>query len=119
MKVRTSSTESVICAFTVCRAGGGAARNWQLSAGVTKRPDSCSWEYKLVSMGNPLEPDVALRANVLGTQGWELITPDAGVWIFNRPAADEDTTGALEAIIEQTVPMAESEGLLRQGTASG
>jgi hypothetical protein len=97
-----------------------AARNWLLDAGVPKQSDSCSWEYKLVSMGNPLEPDVELRANVLGKQGWELITTDAGVWIFKRPATEEAATGALEAIMEETVSMAESEGqALHQATASG
>ena len=87
---------------------------------MPKQSDSSSWEYKLVSMGNPLEPDVELRANVLGKQGWELITIDAGVWIFKRPPTEEGAAGALEAIIEETVPLAESEGpALHQSTASG
>lgn len=65
------------------------------------------WEYKLVSMGNPLEPDVEIRANVLGKQGWELATIDAGVWVFKRPADNETApTGALETIIEETIPLA-------------
>ena len=67
------------------------------------------WEYKLVSMGNPLEADVELRANALGKQGWELTAIDAGVWIFKRPAdAEGPAVGALEAIIEETVPLSEA-----------
>ena len=96
-----------------------AARNWLLQPGVPKQSDLRFWEYKLVSMGNPLEPDVELRANVLGKQGWELSTIDAGVWIFKRPAAEEGAAGALEAIIEETVPLAESQGpALHQPRAS-
>jgi hypothetical protein len=65
------------------------------------------WEHKLVSMGNSLEPDVELRANALGKQGWELVAIDAGVWVFMRPAPEESLpSGPLEAIIEETVPVA-------------
>jgi len=67
-----------------------------------------AWEYKLVSMGNPLEPDIGLRANVLGKQGWQLVAVDAGVWIFMRPATDDPlTSAAAQAIIEETVPIVE------------
>jgi hypothetical protein len=76
---------------------------------MLNEPPTQAWEYKLVSMGNPLEPDVELRANVLGKQGWELACIDAGVWIFKRPTANEAVAGgALEAIIEETVPVAEA-----------
>ena len=51
---------------------------------MSHRPDVRRWEYKLVSMGNPLEPNVELRANVLGGQGWDLAAIDAGVWVFRR-----------------------------------
>jgi len=65
-----------------------------------------AWEYKLVSMGNPLEPDVELRANVLGKQNWELAAIDAGVWIFKRqPDNEQVLTAPLAAIIEETVPV--------------
>ena len=68
------------------------------------------WEYKLISMGNPLEPDVELRANVVGKQGWELAGIDAGVWVFKRRLLVEDSpAGALAAVIEETVPLAEAE----------
>ncbi|MCA1648092.1 MAG: hypothetical protein LC797_22385 [Chloroflexi bacterium] len=66
------------------------------------------WEYKLVSMGNPLEPDTEQRANAIGRQGWELAAIDAGVWIFKRILIADAAT-ALEAIMEETVPMAELE----------
>ena len=66
-----------------------------------------SWEYKLVSMGNPLEPDVELRANVLGKNGWELVAIDAGVWVFKRATTHEQAATALEAVFEETVPLAE------------
>ena len=67
------------------------------------------WEYKLVSMGNPLEPDVELRANVLGKQGWELTAIDAGVWIFKRPGSEEENVaGELEAILQETVVLPET-----------
>ena len=66
------------------------------------------WEYKLVSMGNPLEPDTEERANAIGKQGWELAAIDAGVWIFKRPLVEEAATG-LQAIMEETVPMTEPE----------
>ncbi len=76
---------------------------------MAKQPDPHPWEYKLVSMGNPLEPDVELRANALGKQGWELAAIDAGVWVFKRSMPNDSLpTSALEAIIEQTVPLAES-----------
>ena len=71
-------------------------------------PAQQPWEYKLVSMGNPLEPDVEPRANALGKLGWELAAIDAGVWIFKRHHAAE-VTSALEAIIEETVPVTEVE----------
>ena len=69
-------------------------------------PGETRWEYKLVSMGNPLEPDVELRANALGKLGWELAAIEAGVWIFKRRLADEPSEPEpLKAIIEQTVPI--------------
>ncbi len=74
---------------------------------MSHRPDVRRWEYKLVSMGNPLEPDVELRANVLGKQGWDLAAIDAGVWVFRREVM-EAAPGPLEAIIEETVPVVES-----------
>lgn len=51
---------------------------------------------------------VELRANALGKQGWELAAIDAGVWIFKRSPIDEGETNALEAIIEETVPVQEA-----------
>jgi hypothetical protein len=76
---------------------------------MPKQPNAQTWEYKLVSMGNPLVADVEMRANVLGRQGWELTAIDAGVWVFKRPASDEAfAIGTLEAIIEETVPVAET-----------
>jgi hypothetical protein len=66
------------------------------------------WEYKLVSMGNPLEPDTGLRANAVGKLGWELAAIDAGVWIFKRPVLEESAS-PLQAIMEETVPMTEPE----------
>jgi hypothetical protein len=66
------------------------------------------WEYKLVSMGNPLEPDTEQRANAIGKQGWELAAIDAGVWIFKRLLMSESAT-PLQALMEETVPMAEQE----------
>ncbi|HLZ32292.1 MAG TPA: hypothetical protein VKV73_33645 [Chloroflexota bacterium] len=70
-------------------------------------PSTC-WEYKLVSMGNPLEPDTELRANTVGKLRWELTAIDAGVWVFKRPLVDESATG-LQAIMEETVPITEPE----------
>jgi len=68
------------------------------------------WEYKLVSMGNPLEPDVETRANAFGSQGWELAAIEAGVWVFKRPrVGEEPTSEPLRAIIEQSVPLVEVE----------
>ena len=62
-------------------------------------------------MGNPLEPDVELRANALGKQGWALVAIDAGVWVFKRPGPEESVpSGALEAIIEETVPVVRPQG---------
>src|SRR3954451_20750491 len=85
--------------------GGGTIRAY--GAGMPNEPQRQAWEYKLVSMGNPLEPDVELRANVLGQQAWELVAIDAGVWVFKRQAAEEDGgAGALETLIEETVPVA-------------
>jgi hypothetical protein len=76
-----------------------------------KSSHSTSWEYKLVSMGNPLEPDTELRANTVGKLRWELAAIDAGVWIFKRPCLEESATG-LQAIMEETVPMTEQEPAL-------
>lgn len=68
------------------------------------------WEYKLVSMGNPLEPDVETRANAFGQQGWELAAIEAGVWVFKRPRLGEaPAIEPLRALIEQSVPLAEAE----------
>ncbi len=66
------------------------------------------WEYKLLSIGNPLEPDAEMRANALGRQGWELVAIEAGVWIFKRELveAEEEAQAVLEAIISETVPIA-------------
>ena len=61
------------------------------------------WEYKLVSMGNPLQVEVEERANAFGRLGWELVTIDAGVWVFKRPAEALDDSA--EAAIELTVPV--------------
>ena len=66
------------------------------------------WEYKFVSMGNPLEEGVEERANAFGKRGWELVLIEAGVWIFKRPLTGEvEAEEPLKAIIEQTVPIAE------------
>jgi len=73
-----------------------------------KSSSSTCWEYKLVSMGNPLEPDTELRANTVGKLRWELAAIDAGVWIFKRPLVEETATG-LQAIMEETIPMTEQE----------
>jgi hypothetical protein len=73
-----------------------------------KPSQSTSWEYKLVSMGNPLEPDTELRANTVGKMRWELAAIDAGVWVFKRPLVEEAATG-LQAIMEETVPITEQE----------
>src|ERR1700682_637974 len=75
---------------------------------MPKASHSTSWEYKLVSMGNPLEPDTELRANTVGKLRWELAAIDAGVWIFKRPLVEEVATG-LQAIMEETIPMTEPE----------
>jgi hypothetical protein len=73
---------------------------------MAKQREVFQWEYKLVSMGNPLEPDVELRANTIGKQGWELVAIDAGVWIFKRPGPREaPAVGQLEALVEETVPV--------------
>ena len=70
-----------------------------------------AWEYRLVSIGNPLQPETEQRANAFGKQGWELAAIDAGVWIFKRPLAeDAEPAPALQAIIEETVPIAETSG---------
>ena len=76
-----------------------------------KSSHSMSWEYKLVSMGNPLEPDTELRANTVGKLRWELAAIDAGVWVFKRPLVEESATG-LQAIMEETVPISEQEPAL-------
>jgi hypothetical protein len=68
------------------------------------------WEYKLVSMGNPLEPDIEPRANRLGKLGWELAAIDAGVWIFKRPFINDHST-PLQAIMEETMPLSEQESV--------
>jgi hypothetical protein len=66
------------------------------------------WEYRLISMGNPLQPETEERANAVGKHGWELVAIDAGVWVFKRPAQDEaEAPDALQAIIEETIPIAE------------
>ncbi|MGI9145050.1 MAG: hypothetical protein ACR2IK_00620 [Chloroflexota bacterium] len=68
------------------------------------------WEYKLVSIGNPLEPDTELRANTVGKLRWELVAIDAGVWIFKRPLVEEaEAATGLQAIMEETVPITEQE----------
>jgi hypothetical protein len=78
---------------------------------MAKPPEIFQWEYKLVTMGNPLEPDVELRANAIGKQGWELVAIDAGVWIFKRPGPKEAAAaGELEAIVEETVPVVAAPG---------
>jgi hypothetical protein len=60
-------------------------------------------------MGNPLQPETEQRANAFGRQGWELAAIDAGVWIFKRPlTGDPEPAAALQAIIEETVPIAET-----------
>ncbi len=78
------------------------------------KPSSPSWEYKLVSMGNPLEPDTELRANTVGKLHWELVAIDAGVWVFKRPLVEEAATG-LQAIMEETVAITEQEQPLSVG----
>jgi hypothetical protein len=76
---------------------------------MPREPEPRPWEYKLVSMGNPLEADVELRANVLGKQGWELAAIDAGVWIFKRELTRASAeANPMVAIIEETVPVAET-----------
>jgi hypothetical protein len=65
-----------------------------------------AWEYKLVPMGNPLEPGVEERANAFGKQGWDLVAIDAGIWVFKRPGHDEVAgEESLRALMEQTVPL--------------
>jgi hypothetical protein len=65
------------------------------------------WEYKLVSMGNPLEPDVEQRETAFGRLGWELVAIDAGVWVFKRPAEPLDESA--ETAVEQAVSVASVE----------
>ena len=66
------------------------------------------WEYKLVPMGNPLEPGIEERANAFGHQGWDLVAIDAGVWIFKRPRPEDPAEEEpLRALLEQTVPLTE------------
>ena len=67
-------------------------------------PTDTGWEYKLVSMGNPLQADVEERATAFGRLGWELVAIDAGVWIFKR-ATDAIDRSTDEAVIELTVPV--------------
>jgi hypothetical protein len=67
------------------------------------------WEYRLVLMGNPLQPEIDERANAIGKQGWELTAIDAGVWVFKRPLVPEAASAdTLQAIIEETIPIAAS-----------
>ncbi len=66
------------------------------------------WEYKLVSMGNPLQPEVEERANAFGRLG-ELVTIDAGAWVFKRPAEVSEETA--EAAVELAVPVTTVETL--------
>jgi hypothetical protein len=68
-------------------------------------PRAAAWEYKLVPMGNPLEPGVEERANAFGADGWELAGIDAAVWVFKRPRRDAGAEGPLRALLEQTVPL--------------
>ena len=74
--------------------------------------DGPAWAYKLVSMGNPLEPDVEARANAFGRQGWELVAIDAGVWVFKRQGAPSAAVAEGEASarqeIEEAVPLADA-----------
>ena len=76
--------------------------------------DGDGWEYKLVSMGNPLQGDVEERANAFGRLGWELVTIDAGVWVFKRrtQALDDSVQSEVELTVPVTVleslPVAES-----------
>jgi hypothetical protein len=70
---------------------------------MTRQPSHATpWEYRLVSMGNPLQADTELRANAVGKLGWELAAIDAGVWVFKRLLVAEQAT-ALQAIMEETV----------------
>ena len=69
-------------------------------------PSATAWEYKLLTIGNPLEPDTELRANVVGKLGWELVAIDAGVWVFKRPFVEDANASAVPAEIEETVPLA-------------
>jgi hypothetical protein len=75
------------------------------------------WEYKLVTMGNPLEPDTGVRANAVGKLGWELAAIDAGVWIFKRQVTDEQAS-PLQAIMEETVPMTDQEPVVEVSAIS-
>lgn len=77
--------------------------------------DEDGWEYKLVSMGNPLQPDVEERANAFGRLGWELVTIDAGVWVFKRGTQALDDSR--EAEVELAVPVAVLENLPEPETA--
>ena len=73
-----------------------------------KQQHPTRWEYKLVTMGNPLEVGVEERANAFGNQFWELVTIDAGVWVFKRAVLHvTDATEPLRALVEQTVPLVE------------
>lgn len=65
--------------------------------------DGPGWEYKLVSMGNPLQVEVEERANAFGRLGWELVTIDAGVWVFKRRT--EALRESAEAEVELAVPI--------------
>ena len=71
--------------------------------------DADGWEYKLVSMGNPLEADVEERANAFGRLGWELVTIDAGVWVFKRRTQALEDSAQAEVALAVPVTVAESE----------
>jgi hypothetical protein len=66
-------------------------------------PHADGWEYKLVSMGNPLQAEVDERANAFGRLGWELVTIDAGVWVFKRPT--QALADSAEAEVELAIPV--------------
>lgn len=63
------------------------------------------WEYSFVSLGNPAAEGVLEQTNALGKLGWELVLIEAGVWIFKRPAAEQEQEDALTALLEETVPI--------------
>ena len=71
--------------------------------------DADGWEYKLVSMGNPLQADVEERANAFGRLGWELVTIDAGVWVFKRRTQALEDSAQAEVALAVPVTALESE----------